>query len=231
MKICILADIHGNYDALKKCLSEAKKINVKKILCLGDYVGYYYEPDKCIDLLLKEKAICIKGNHENIFLSLLKDKKKINFFVSKYGSGIKLALQKLKKKHIDFIKKLDDNKDIILDNIKFLLCHGSPWNINLYVYPNKFQKYVEKFNKYDYDFFLLGHTHIQMKKKINKKTILNPGSVGQPRDGSNLAKWLIIDTKTKKIDFKKTKFNSKNIIEQINTYDHKNKRLAKYFQK
>ena len=81
------------------------------------------------------------------------------------------------------------------------------------------------------NFFLLGNTHIQMKKKINKKTILNPGSVGQPRDGSNLAKWLIIDTKTKKIDFKKTKFNSKNIIEQINTYDPKNKRLAKYFQK
>ena len=77
MKICILSDIHGNYDALKKCVSEAKKLKVKKFLCLGDYVGYYYEPDKCIDLLIKLKAICIKGNHENIFLEILKNKKKL----------------------------------------------------------------------------------------------------------------------------------------------------------
>ena len=79
MKICILSDIHGNYEALKKCILEAKKDGVKTILCLGDYVGYYYEPEKCIDLLIKEKAICIKGNHEDIFLELLKNKKKTTF--------------------------------------------------------------------------------------------------------------------------------------------------------
>ena len=107
MKICILSDIHGNYDALKKCIEEAKKNDVEIILCLGDYVGYYYEPEKCIDLLIKEKAVCIKGNHENILLDLLKNKKKLALFISKYGSGINLALKKLKKKHVNFIKKLD----------------------------------------------------------------------------------------------------------------------------
>ena len=66
---------------------------------MGDYVGYYYEPDKCIDLLNKVKAICIKGNHENIFLKILKDKKKIEYYKEKYGNGIKIAFKKLKKKH------------------------------------------------------------------------------------------------------------------------------------
>jgi putative phosphoesterase len=229
MKICILSDIHGNYDALKKCLVEAKKNDAEIILCLGDYVGYYYEPEKCIDLLIKEKAICIKGNHENILLDLLKDKKKLPLFVSKYGNGINLALKKLKKKHVNFIKKLDDNKEIVIDNLRFLLSHGSPWDANLYIYPNKFKNYINKFNKYNYDFFLLGHTHIQMKKRIKNNTVLNPGSVGQPRDGDDLAKWAIIDTKTRKIFFKKTKFNSNSLIKKIKKYDPKNKKLIKYY--
>jgi len=229
MKVCILSDIHGNYDAMKKCILEAKKEGVKTILCLGDYVGYYYEPEKCIDLLIKEKAICIKGNHEDIFLEILKNKKKLPLFVTKYGNGINLAIKKLKTKHINFIKKLKNNKEIVINNLKFLLSHGSPWDPNLYVYPNKFKNYIHKFKKYKYDFILLGHTHIQMKKKMKKNIVLNPGSVGQPRDGNDLAKWVIIDTKTKKIIFKKTKFNSTSLINKINKYDPNNKRLIKYF--
>ena len=68
-----------------------------------------------------------------------------------------------------------------------------------------------------------------MKKKIKKNIVLNPGSVGQPRDGDDLAKWAIIDTITKKIIFKKTKFNSTNLIKKINKYDPNNKKLIKYF--
>ena len=51
MKIAILSDIHGNYTALKAVLRDVENEGVKKLFCLGDYVGYYYEPEKCIDLL------------------------------------------------------------------------------------------------------------------------------------------------------------------------------------
>ena len=64
---------------------------------------------------------------------------------------------------------------------------------------------------------------------MKKNIILNPGSVGQPRDGDYLAKWAIIDTKTKKIIFKKTKFNSTSLVKKINNYDPNNKKLIKYF--
>jgi len=230
MKICFLSDIHGNYDALKKCVKEAKKLNVKKFICLGDYVGYYYQPDKCIDLLLSLKAECIKGNHENIFLDIIKNKQKKNFYISKYGNGIKIALEKLKKKHINFIKNLPSTKKITLSGKKIFLCHGSPWNIDQYIYPNKFGKFKKKFKNLNYDIILLGHTHIQMIKKINSKLILNPGSVGQPRDGGSSAKWLMVDLKNSKYEFKKTKFNHKNIIKQVMLYDSSKKRLIKYFQ-
>ena len=84
MKVCVVADIHGNYDALKECIREAKKQNIKKFLCLGDYVGYYYEPDKCIDLLIDINAICIRGNHEDILLDILKNKQKLQYYKYTY---------------------------------------------------------------------------------------------------------------------------------------------------
>tara|TARA_B100001057_G_scaffold450774_1_gene493146 strand:+ start:11 stop:706 length:696 start_codon:yes stop_codon:yes gene_type:complete len=231
MKICVLSDIHGNYDALKKCVNEAKKFKITKFICLGDYVGYYYEPDKCIDLLIKIKAVCIRGNHENIFLNILKDNKKIKFYKLKYGNGISIAYKKLKKKHINFIKGLSVTKKISFRKKKILLCHGSPWDINEYIYPNKFNNYKKKFNKYKYDYILLGHTHIPMNKKIGSKKILNPGSVGQPRDRDSRAKWLIMDLADKKYEFKKTIFNQKKIFKQVTMYDNGKVNLIKYFKK
>ena len=70
-----------------------------------------------------------------------------------------------------------------------------------------------------------------MKKKIINKIIINPGSVGQPRDGEKYAKWCILDTQNSKFEFKKTKFNYNKIIKQINFYDNSKKKLIKYFQK
>lgn len=229
MRICVISDIHGNYDALKKCITEARKLNIEKYLCLGDYVGYYYEPDKCIDLLLDLNAICIKGNHEKIFLDLIKNKKKLNYYVSKYGNGIKFALKKLKKKHISFIKKLPNTKKIIINKKKILLCHGSPWKNNEYIYPNKFNKFKRKLSTYNFDNILLGHTHVQMKRKIDTKIILNPGSVGQPRDGEGLIKWLIIDYSKMRYEFKKTFFDNSRLKRQVKSYDKNKIDLLKYF--
>jgi predicted phosphodiesterase len=54
MKIAIISDIHGNYDALKAVLKDIKKLKIDKIYCLGDIVNYYYEPHKCINILIKK---------------------------------------------------------------------------------------------------------------------------------------------------------------------------------
>ena len=78
---------------------------------------------------------------------------------------------------------------------------------------------------------MLGHTHISMIKKLEKKKILiNPGSVGQPRNNIIGAQWLIFDTDTKKIIKKKTLYSQKKIKKQISKYDSSNMRLLKYFK-
>ena len=63
MKIAILSDIHGNFDALNVVLEECKKIKIDKYLFLGDYVGYYYG-QKVWNRICQLNGIKIKGNHE-----------------------------------------------------------------------------------------------------------------------------------------------------------------------
>ena len=94
MKIGLLSDIHANAHALKSVLKSAKGKNVDKLLCCGDYVGYYYEPDRVLALLDNWDWEGVSGNHEAMLFDWLNDKnrKKIK---DKYGSGISVAAEKL----------------------------------------------------------------------------------------------------------------------------------------
>jgi len=229
MKIAILSDIHGNFLSLKAVIKEIKLKKITKIVCLGDYINYYYEPDKCIDLLRSINAKCIMGNHDNI-LPVFLNKKKFIYYEERYGSSVKLNNQILKKKHLQFLKKLKKKIILKIDNLKIIFAHGSPWNLNTYIYPNFNDKIRNRLKKYHADFIFLGHTHIPMSKKINKKTsIINAGSIGQPRNGSKNALWAILNTKNKKVQFMETKYNHKKLINDIKKYGDSKKIFNKYF--
>ena len=230
MKVAFISDIHGNYDALKEVFKQIKKLNIEKIYCLGDIVNYYYDSDKCIDLLIKNKIQCIKGNHEKIFLKILKNKKLKNFYAKRYGNSIYINFKKLKKKHIDFIKSLPNKINLKIGKKKAVIVHGAPWKIDFYFYKNTKKEWTSKIKKYNKEIFILGHTHYPMNLKLqNKKTVLNPGSVGQPRNAVNKACWLIIDDRDMRIQFMETKYSLKNLIKSIKKNDKNNKSLLQYF--
>ena len=141
-----------------------------------------------------------------------------------------INFKKLKKKHIDFIKSLPNKINLKIGNKKTIITHGAPWQIDFYFYKNTKKKWINEIKKYDKDIFILGHTHYPMKLKLkNNITILNPGSIGQPRNGSNRACWAIIDDKNTQIEFMKTKYPLKNLIKSIKKNDKNNKSLLKYF--
>ena len=111
MNIAFISDIHGNFSALSAVLKKVKKLKIKKIYCLGDIVNYYYEPDKCIDLLQKNNVTCIKGNHEKILFETYKSKLKLQKYSKMYGNSIQINHKKLKTRHIIFkISKKITNK-------------------------------------------------------------------------------------------------------------------------
>ena len=179
MRIAIISDIHGNYEALKTVLKDIRKLKIDKIYCLGDLVNYYYEPDKCINIFIRKKIQSIKVNHENILFSTFKNENKKKYYSRIYGHSININIKKLKHKHIIFLKKLKKRLTIQIKNLKIILAHGSPWSENTYIYPNFKKKIKDNLAKYKADYIFLGHTHIPMNVKINNKTsVINPGSVG-----------------------------------------------------
>lgn len=230
MKIAFISDVHGNYDALKEVLRDIKKLKINKIYCLGDIVNYYYQPHKCIDLFIKKKIKSVRGNHENILFDTLKNKNKKTHYAKIYGHSVNINIEKIKHRHIIFLKKLKKKLTFKIKNFKIILAHGSPWSENTYIYPNFKNKIKNSLAKYKVDYIFLGHTHVPMNIKINKKTsIINPGSVGQPRNRCNNACWAIFDTSNFQIKFMETKYDKKKLIKNIIRYDGLNSKLKKYF--
>lgn len=232
MKIAFISDIHGNYDALKAVINDIRKLKIKKIFCLGDSINYYYESNKCLDLILKCKVECILGNHERIYFLCIKNKNIRQKYVKLFGQSINLNRKRLKAKHIKYLKSLPIKKKFTINKKKFLLAHGAPWNNNYYCYPKTRGEWLKKYTKYKINFFFIGHTHIPMKIKLGKnKLIINPGSVGQPRNGSLNAHWASFNTKTMKVELKSTKYNKQRLVKQIKLYDKNKKNLIKFFIK
>ena len=90
--------------------------------------------------------------------------------------------------------------------------HGSPWNyLNEYIYPTDS---IYRFKDLPFEYIFLGHTHYPMYKTIGKVKIINPGSVGQPRD-FNQPSYAVVDVKLKKVKFKRIVYNTNNLIREI----------------
>jgi predicted phosphodiesterase len=108
---------------------------------------------------------------------------------------------------------------IELDERRILISHGSPWDINEYLYPNVDLKVWDRFDEYDFEVFVVGHTHHQMIKRIGNKVVINPGSVGQSRSTKGSADWALLSLADLSVTFHSTPYNSRPLLEQCQKLD------------
>lgn len=219
MKIAILADIHGNHTALEAVLKEIEKLGVDHLFILGDFVGYYYHPDKVIKYLKSWPNDMIRGNHEDILKKAYNNEDLSSEIIKKYGHGIKITLDKLDKNSLKELINLEEKKIILKDNIKFELCHGSPWDIDQYIYPDSEIDILKKCANSNADFIFMGHTHYHFIFQYNKTIVANVGSVGQNREKGGLASWVLVNTNNKSLIFKQTLYNTTELIKEVKQYD------------
>jgi len=219
MKIAIISDIHGNYDALFEVLKKAKKQKVEHLLILGDIVGYYYHPDKIFELISEWSFDLIKGNHEKILENLILNPSLGETIRLKYGSGHQEAINKLSIKQLEFLSSLPETKSLKFDNISILMCHGSPWSNDFYIYPNCEKDVLLKCDSKLHDFVLIGHSHYSFGIKNVNSVLLNPGSVGQSRQAGGKAFWTIIDTVNGCFQMLSTDYCTKKLKEEIQEKD------------
>lgn len=194
MRTAVLSDIHANPFALEAVLKDCERQEVSHYLILGDVVGYYYWPRAVLDLLqgIEQKTV-IQGNHERLLALAAQNPAERGVIAQKQGLGIEKCFEQLAESEIDWLISLPEQQEIELEGRRILLCHGTPFDRDAYVYPTADLDVLKACCVSGADFVLQGHTHYPLSFADKGVHLINPGSVGQPRDIGGSAAYGILD--------------------------------------
>lgn len=180
MKVGVLSDIHGNTVALDAVLSDMPSVD--ELICAGDIVGYNPWPAECVEFTREREVPTVMGNHDRATAG------HSSFgFNSMAGAGVEYARKQLSDEQTEFLGTLLDSRRVFDKRVK--LVHGHPNDPNRYTYPAEFRPELLG----EEDVLVLGHTHIQAHESFEEGIVMNPGSVGQPRDGDPRAAYAVLD--------------------------------------
>jgi len=216
MKYGVIADIHGNLEALNICLSYLKEI-VSAYICAGDIVGYGPYPNECVEVVRRlsnfEGTIVISGNHDLAAVGL----KEITWFNEDAKKAILWTEKVLSPENKEYIMSLSPR----IDTPDFTVVHGSPRQpVDEYLIGESAMK--ENLSHFDTRICFVGHSHIpllydrtlhllldneKIKLKNKHRVIVNFGSVGQPRDRNPRCSFGIYDDKTGEIMVKRLPYD------------------------
>jgi predicted phosphodiesterase len=210
MRAAILTDIHGNLPALETVLEAIEDAEPDEIWCLGDIVGYGAQPDECTELVKERCDLCLVGNHD---LAVIGDIE-ISDFSPAAGEAVEWTRQNAKSSTVKFLRGLkptDESRDAAL-------YHASPRD-PIWEYVLSLEQAEDCLRIQASRVSLIGHSHVALffqgpdngsgnPDEVNGaqaesdlrldlgegRWLLNPGSVGQPRDGDPRAAWLELDT-------------------------------------
>jgi putative phosphoesterase len=219
MKVAVISDLHANIHALRVVLEDLDKEGVNVILVAGDLVGYYYWPGEVVNLIMSdERFICISGNHENILREVLASGEAAQHYRKKYGSGYEACRQQLSKTQLEWLLSLPEEIVVNLEGVTFHVGHGALGKTDEYLYPDApLENLLDNYSDAKYTIF--GHTHYPFLHEHGGRNLLNPGSVGQPRDTGGLASYVVINTSNNVIRFKRKAFDTKLIINSAREND------------
>jgi len=207
MRTAILADVHSNLEALETVLHHAEEQKaLEKVWCLGDIVGYGPEPNVCLALLRRYEPVTVPGNHDLAAIGLLSTE---DFNPDAAAAAAWTAIQIVPDERA-YLEGLPH----VIRQGDFTLVHGSlRWPIWEYLYTPEVA--LAHFERQETPYSLVGHTHVPLLVKEDaaspdgclmhhleegtavklgdRRLIINPGSVGQPRDGDPRTSYAVYD--------------------------------------
>jgi predicted phosphodiesterase len=218
MKIGIISDIHGNLEALERVMDDMAEQSVDRVCCLGDILGYGPFPAECLAIVRRITNLILMGNHEDSVLHLAKAEAELNEAAL---AGVRFSRTQLSKSDLNFLATLPDKQ--IIDDLDLALAHGS------YSAPSAW-KYIFGEGEADDEMahapariLVVGHTHHPMlftsvgglnnipsdsvELKRNMRYLINVGSVGQPRDLDNRASFVVYDSQTSRVAFRRIEYD------------------------
>jgi putative phosphoesterase len=192
MRTLILSDIHGNLPALLAVLAEPHDA----VICLGDVVGYGPEPAACVQRLLDEpRLLAVRGNHDRAFLDGSDPGCRPGFrWLAQATAAI--ATAQLTARERDFLETWPEWLFPSPDGIPAIAVHATPSD-TLYRYlDDDAAEWREELASLPVALALVGHTHRQFDLDLGTARVVNPGSVGQPKDGDPRAAYAVLENGT-----------------------------------
>jgi len=209
MRYAIIADIHSNLAAFTAVLADIEhRGGVEEVWCLGDVVGYGPDPHECIALLRQTNHVCLAGNHDWAAIGKLDT----SYFNPEAAAACHWTARQLSPEDVDYL----ENLPLSIQKGDFTLVHGSPRE-PIWEYLLSTSEAKENFAYFQTQFCLAGHSHVPLVFSYSEtgacsysqflpdteltlgksRLIINPGGVGQPRDGNPRASYAIFDSETR----------------------------------
>ncbi len=187
MRILVIADIHANWPAL-----EAIREPFDVCLCLGDLVDYGAEPGPCIQWVRENSKHVVRGNHDHAVAQNIVGSGEVGYpFLARATRPLMWKL--LGAEERTYLARLPLTLHLAIDGLDFYLVHATPRDpLDEYLLDDVAQ-WQRRLQATEANFVCVGHTHRQFLISANGCQVLNPGSVGQPRDGDPRAAYAIIE--------------------------------------
>ena len=221
MRYLVFTDIHGNLEALLAVLKAVLKKRIDHYLFLGDLVGYGASPNEVVQKLAALKPLSlVRGNHDKAVCGL----DSVQTFNPIAASAIFWTKSRITKKNFDFLYRIKKSPDVVHETIT--ICHGAPFDEDYYIF-GEFDA-AEAFSYFQTPICFFGHTHFpfvyaekeqivegtflegrsnEVKLEKGVRYLINPGSVGQPRDRNPMAACAIYDSDARSVKFYRVEYD------------------------
>lgn len=207
MKILVLADIHSNWPALS-----AIQESFDACLFTGDLVEYGMDPIPCIDWLRQHATAAVRGNHDHAVAQRVP---------TRTGTGFRALASATRPHHWnvldstrnEYLATLPVTQHVTLGDTSFCLVHGTPRDpLDEYLTGDS-EAWRARLESIEADVVCVGHTHIPFHLDLGRIQVLNPGSVGQPRDGDPRCSYAVIEDG--KIEIRRVEYDIDATLDQM----------------
>ena len=229
MRDLILSDIHANWEALEAVVARAAG-SYDRIVCCGDLIGYGPDPNRVLDWARSNVQFVVRGNHDKAAVGL----ENLEWFNPVARTAALWTLNELTPENFEYTKGLPKGP---LSIDKYQIAHGSPLDEDEYVVGESDAE--QAFAYLDRDVAFFGHTHVQggfalIRRRVRELEgpvpesleatldldpdaayLINPGSIGQPRDRDPRAAWALYDTESRRVTYYREPYDIETVQAKI----------------
>lgn len=199
MRVGLISDIHANLDALTVVLDQLSGVDLT--ICCGDIVGYYDQPNEVCSMLRDREVCCIRGNHDAYVLGdLVPNQARREAYRTAWTREV------LDPDHFTWLGSLSKEFRFDWEETTLIVRHASPWDEETYLYRDAADA-IARLHLSRGEILAVGHTHYPLHMPVGVGWLLNPGSVGQPRDRDPRACYAILDLETNSVEHRRVSYD------------------------